>query len=187
MSLAAKIAVGRFVLREHPGREVAGLVPPVGAQGDVFCRGLEAGVGQGSRVAGEAIAAGCEPEGVGELVADEADPAVPEPEQVLSRKPAAALVVTEDPREPGRVLVRVDEDDRDVSPLEPSDHVLGRRRQGDDEQAVGPLAKGKGLEVLVALLDRLDVVDDEIELTVRESRVDTRGAAQPLAVASGTR
>ena len=95
---------------------------------------------------------------------------------MLRRQPAAALIVTEYPREPGRVLVRVDEDDRDVGTLEPRDDVLGRGKR-NDEETVGPLAKGQGLEILIALLDRLDVVDDEIELAVRERRVD---AAKPL-------
>ena len=139
---------------------------------DVFRRGDEPCVGHGSRVTGESIAARCEAKRVGELVADKADSVVPEPEQVFGRKLATALIVAEDAREPGRVLVCVDEDDRDVSSLEPWNHVFGRG-EGDDEQAISPLAKGQGLEVLVALLDRLDVVDDEIELTIRESGVDT--------------
>ena len=132
MSLAAKIAVGRFACDEHPGREIASLVPPVSAKGDVFSRRLEAGVGQSLRVAGEAIAAGGEPEGVCELVADEADPAVPEPEQVLRRELAAVLIVTEYSGQPGRVFVGVDEDDRDVSALEPW-HTSVRRGQGNDQ------------------------------------------------------
>jgi len=105
------------------------------------------------------------------ILADMAGRTLPEAEQVLRRKVTAALIVTEYPGQSGCVLVRVDEDDRDVGALEPWDDVLGRRKR-DDEQAVGPLAKGQGLEVLVALLDRLDVVDDEIELAVRQRRVD---------------
>ena len=40
------------------------------------------------------------------------------------------------------------------------------RRQRHDEQAVRPLRLGERPQVVVALLDRLDVVDDEVELAV---------------------
>src|SRR4029453_8280116 len=59
----------------------------------------------------------------------------------------------------------------DVGTLEPWNDVLGRGK-GNDEQAIGPLPKRQGLEVLVALLDRLHVVDDEVELAVGERRID---------------
>ena len=60
--------------------------------------------------------------------------------------------------------------------LESLDVVL-RRRQRHDQHAIGALAERQGLEVLVALLDRLDVVDEQVELAVGEGRVD---AAEPL-------
>ena len=44
--------------------------------------------------------------------------------------------------------------------------ILVAQRQRDDEQAVGPLRHGERPQVLVPLVDRLDVVDDEVELAV---------------------
>ena len=54
---------------------------------------------------------------------------------------------------------------------------VGGRRQRHDEHAVRAMRLGKRAQVVVALLDRLDVVDDEVELAVGEDRVD---AAEPL-------
>ena len=72
--------------------------------------------------------------------------------------------------------MRVDDHDRDRGGREPDD-VLRTRRERDDEQPVRPLREREVLQVLVALVDGLDVVDDEIELAVTEDRVHT---AQPL-------
>ena len=52
-----------------------------------------------------------------------------------------------------------------------------RGRQRHHEQAVRALRLGEGPEVVIALLDRLDVVDDEVELAVGQDGVD---AAEPL-------
>ena len=53
--------------------------------------------------------------------------------------------------------------------------VQGRQRH--DEQAVGALRLGEGAQVVVALLDGLDVVDDEVEVAVGQDGVD---APEPL-------
>ncbi len=50
-------------------------------------------------------------------------------------------------------------------------------RQRHHEQAVRPLRLGERAQVVVSLLDRLDVVDDEVELAVGQDSVD---AAEPL-------
>ncbi len=70
----------------------------------------------------------------------------------------------------------VDEHDRNGRSAEHG-RGLGVRRQRHDEQPVGPLRLGERAQVVVALLDRLDVVDDEVELAVGQDGVD---AAQPL-------
>ena len=70
----------------------------------------------------------------------------------------------------------VDEDDRHIGSLEPK-HILVGRRQRHDEEAICPLAQREGQEVLVPLLDRLDVVDDEVKLAVGKGGVD---ATEPL-------
>ena len=59
---------------------------------------------------------------------------------------------------------------------ERGDRPVGRRQRHHD-QPVGALRLGQRAEVVVALLDRLDVVDDEVELAVGQNGVD---AAEPL-------
>ena len=54
---------------------------------------------------------------------------------------------------------------------------FGQGRQRHHEQAVGSLRAGERTQVVVALLDRLDVVDDQVELAVAQDGVD---AAEPL-------
>ena len=161
---------------EHPGRQVARLVASVGAQGDVFGVRGDAGGSEGAPISLEAVPARREPEGVGECVAHESDPPVAEADQVFRGELTTGDVVAQDSRKVGGVLARVDEDDRHVGLLEAEDILVGRR-QRHDEQAVGSLPERQALEVVVALLDRLDVVDDEVELAVSEGRIDP---AKPL-------
>jgi hypothetical protein len=72
--------------------------------------------------------------------------------------------------------MNVDEDDRDGAAGEGCTS-FGPRRQRHDEESVGTLGVGECRQVVVALLDRLNVIDDQVELAVGEDRVDT---TQPL-------
>ena len=88
----------------------------------------------------------------------------------------AGRVVPDHARHRGdRRRVHVDEDHWDRRATEQY-RSLGRRQRHHDEP-VGSLGLGEGPQVVVALLDRLDVVDDEVELAVRQHGVD---APQPF-------
>ena len=68
--------------------------------------------------------------------------------------------------------VDIDEDDGDRAPQQGRDgRVRGRQRH--DEEAVGALRLGKRAQIVVALLDGLDVVDDEIEVAVGQDQIHT--------------
>ncbi len=89
---------------------------------------------------------------------------------------ATGRVVPDDPRHRGdRRRMDVDEHDRDRRAHQERDGRV-ERRQRHHEQSVGPLRLGQGAQVVIALLDRLDVVDDEVELAVRQHRVDAAEA-----------
>ena len=84
---------------------------------------IDAGVRERVLVAAGAVAARCKAEGVGRLVTEEADPPVPELDQVRRRQLAAADVVDHDARE-GRVR-RIDEHAREPRGMQPLDFVVG--------------------------------------------------------------
>ena len=119
-----------------------------------------------------AIPAGREAEWVLQRVADEADRGVAEIEQVSRRQSASRGVVPDDARHRrDRRGVHIDEYDGNRAAAQCRHRHIGRRQRHHD-QPVGSLRLGQGAEVVVALLDRLDVIDDEVELAVGENGVD---------------
>jgi hypothetical protein len=66
------------VIGKHLGSEIAGLVPPVCAEGDVLLARRTPGHRQSPLVTLKAVSARGEAEGIGEGVADEANVAMPE-------------------------------------------------------------------------------------------------------------
>ena len=114
---------------------------------------------EGALVPDRPVAARLEAEGIGRLVADEGDAAMPELEQMPGRELAAGDVVDHDARQP--VMPRVDEHARDRFGAQPS-HLLVRRDQGDDEQAVGAMGVGEQAERALLAIRRLDVVEREV-------------------------
>ena len=100
MSLAAKMAVGRSLRREHPRGQLASLVPAVGVQSATrSARGVPAGTRERALVAHETMSAGGEAEGVLELVPEEGNASVAELEQVPRRELAARDVVADHVRQ----------------------------------------------------------------------------------------
>jgi hypothetical protein len=113
-----------------------------------------------------------ESERVRDGVADEADRHVAQVEQVPGGQRATRHVVADHPRQLGDFRgVDVDEDDRDRAPVKRCARS-GSWRQRHDEQAVGSLRVGQRVQVVVAFLNGLDVVDDQVELAVGQDGVD---------------
>ena len=95
-------------------------------------------------------------------------------EMARSEGPASDIVADDT----GRLLdgrsVHVDEDDRDRRRTQHHDRV--GRRQRHDQQAVRPVRPGEVTQVALPLLDRLDVVDDKVELAVGQDGIDAAEA-----------
>ena len=177
MSLAAKIAVGRSITGQDPSGEGARLVPPVGAVPDPLVGNGDPGRRKLLGQAQLAIPARGEAERICQRVPDERDRGMAELEEVARGEHAAGRVVADDPRHGrDRRRVHVDEDHRDRTADECRER-LGGRGQRHDDQPVRALRVSQRTEVVVPLLDGLDVVDDEVELAVREDGIDT---TQPL-------
>ena len=148
----------------------------MGAQKNRLVGRVWTGGCHGTPVALESVATRGEAERVVEGIADEANPAVAQVEQMLRCELAARDVVAQHAWKRARVLACVDEDNWHTRACE-SCHILGGRRERHDQQTICALAEWQRLEVLVSLFDRLDVVDDKVELAVCEGGID---AAKPF-------
>ena len=118
-----------------------------------------------------------------DVVADEADPRVPEAQEVLGGEPSARDVVHDDPvslAEPG--VVGVDEDDRNLRAPQALDVVVGRR-QRHDEDAIDLATVREPLEALGPLLGRRHVVDDQVVRPSPRERAPPRRGARRRTVA----
>src|SRR5437763_304199 len=121
-----------------------------------------------------AVAARREAERVGRLVAEIADPPVPELDQVRSRELAAVDVVDHDAGD--RRMRGIDEDARQPRGLQPLDLVVGWDER-DHQEPVGAVAAVEELERVLAPLLRFDVEQHEV---VR--RAGERGGDAPYAL-----
>ena len=108
----------------------------MGTEGDWLGRWRPSQPPKPQPVSLEPVAARGELEGIVELVADEADAAVPSVEQVLRLQAARQPVVAEHAAEPGAVFTGVDEDDRDVGALEPGRASSGGGRETTSKPSV---------------------------------------------------
>ena len=101
----------------------------------------------------------------------------PERVQIAGDEPATGDVVAPHDRQTrGDRAVDIDQHDRNRSRGQRV-KVLGRRRQGDEEDAVGPVRCRQLAEVALATVRALDVVDHDVEGAVAEHGL---GAPQPL-------